>query len=1105
MNNRSLNSPLEEDLTWKISSSDSISMVSATLARALHTLLNARPKKLQNAMSQLQSPPKITPFSGASLEQSLWFLHKYVGEAAAKEETLDDALIPMIEHSLKLRESKNNNQAVLLLNWLFQDEVIFLALASNLADTISRKDDKYIALGWCTLVRAIIDYQSSMNKLITNGIRERYPSLLKILSTCITHLLAIVCRGSTSHGGFELPTRLAVAAADCILSITVSLAQMDLTPDYLLDKENSQKSTPVTPLWMGPVVREKCKNRKDSARLDDFEQKLLLWDHIDDHITLVERLRDWSRKSRPLHSIGLKGVFIWLNATKNRHVYFHNEADMQKLKPVVLLLSSCWKHYGLLLHLEGDNFHHHYKDLLDQYLSGIQCYTDNHSEESIVERNGRPETVKFFLNCISLLLGRLDHKHFDIAVAEYGTRLANLLILQLKCADEDMIDSVICIFKALFFRSRPSPLGGSGVDFKQMHAVVYVLLELLDERDAAAKAAVKLVAEYCSLASDDKCIKEILKRLSSGDLSRRLNAADVISDLVVMSVESVTALPDHIWQDIAHCLLECLGDAEVAIRMSVSPTIALIDPPLVLPQLVHLIYSMKEIVRSLARSTLSAILKKHADEPKVVCLLLDCLSGHCQGQDPSGAATDRKGPEFDANEVLKLVPEWSRMVTDWNVMISALLDKLFAEPSSAVMVRCLSYISDHLADHADLVLCQLLLHAEGMGNFQENSELRNLSSQKVDAFYTQHSLFSRLCPLLVIRLLPLKVFDDFSSSSLYGKYSGEHLVPGTVDCSSFAGDAECICALLLNRALSNLEFEDVRKLAAELCGRIHPRVLVPILSAQLGNAVEAEDTMKIKSCLFSLCTSLMIRGMDTYQHPQIISIRKAIETILYWPSMDRDDIMKAQHGCIDCLAWMLCSELDASKDLKSSKSENVSIECSVCTYVISILIGNKYALISSELDGRNRAETARPLSFRLCMANVLISACQKISSSGKKPFARKVLPSVLQAAGVIEEPDMRVAYNQVLFSAVYHLKAVVLPYASDILRVALQSLRDGSEKEKMSGAKIIASLMASEEPIIQKVSKGLLEARTLLTSMASSDSSVEVQQLCRNLLLCLMS
>lgn len=33
-----------------------------------------------------------------SLEESLWFLHKYIKDAAEKEESLDEILIPMLEN-----------------------------------------------------------------------------------------------------------------------------------------------------------------------------------------------------------------------------------------------------------------------------------------------------------------------------------------------------------------------------------------------------------------------------------------------------------------------------------------------------------------------------------------------------------------------------------------------------------------------------------------------------------------------------------------------------------------------------------------------------------------------------------------------------------------------------------------------------------------------------------------------------------------------------------------------------------------------------------------------------------------------------------------------
>lgn len=39
-------------------------------------------------------------------------------------------------------------------------------------------------------------------------------------------------------------------------------------------------------------------------------------------------------------------------------------------------------------------------------------------------------------------------------------------------------------------------------------------------------------------------------------------------------------------------------------------------------------------------------------------------------------------------------------------------------------------------------------------------------------------------------------------------------------------------------------------------------------------------------------------------------------------------------------------------------------------------------------------------SFRLCMANVLISACQKISDSGRKSYAKRILPPIINSVEV---------------------------------------------------------------------------------------------------------
>jgi hypothetical protein len=42
-------------------------------------------------------------------------------------------------------------------------------------------------------------------------------------------------------------------------------------------------------------------------------------------------------------------------------------------------------------------------------------------------------------------------------------------------------------------------------------------------------------------------------------------------------------------------------------------------------------------------------------------------------------------------------------------------------------------------------------------------------------------------------------------------------------------DCQCIATFILERAFSKFEFEEVRKLSAELCGRLHPQVLIDYL------------------------------------------------------------------------------------------------------------------------------------------------------------------------------------------------------------------------------------------------------------------------------------
>lgn len=81
---------------------------------------------------------------------------------------------------------------------------------------------------------------------------------------------------------------------------------------------------------------------------------------------------------------------------------------------------------------------------------------------------------------------------------------------------------------------------------------------------------------------------------------------------------------------------------------------------------------------------------------------------------------------------------------------------------------------------------------------------------------------------------------------------------------------------------------------------------------------------------------------------------------------------------------------------------DTAVTNSVLSCVISQLINNKIKDSSAKMGNEEgfSYDTSMSLSFRMCMANVLISACQKMPNSGKKPFAQKVLLHLIQSVGV---------------------------------------------------------------------------------------------------------
>ncbi|CAN0899283.1 hypothetical protein LINGRAHAP2_LOCUS20190 [Linum grandiflorum] len=437
----------EKPLIWK---SEWLleSNVSVTLGRAMSSLLVARPRKLQASLSGLSpdSSSKRLLYSitflivvmfcnferpefnlsdsvdVGSLEEQLLFLHKYVEDAAGRNEKLDDVLIPIIQNSLENKGLGRGGQALLLVNWLFQDAFVFQAVAMNLADIIKTKDDRFISLGWCILVRNLVEYENFMDRYSLYEFERGGTScfLILYLDETFSPLFGNAPLSDIRRqDGFELPSRLSVAAADCILAVSKALTKKE-TPNVARHPRAPQFTD---------SAENKGKQTFESSEVSSSKISYLLWDQIDILIALSQKLLVWNRKSRAIHSKGVELVLKWLQGIKQRYSDIQDEAGT--LTSGTLLLSSCWKHYGGLLYWEDHNLSQKYEELLDQYVSGLQYYMENQAEDHAENTSSGLETRKFFLHCLCLLLGRLDCKRFESLMSEHWVQISRILLLQL--------------------------------------------------------------------------------------------------------------------------------------------------------------------------------------------------------------------------------------------------------------------------------------------------------------------------------------------------------------------------------------------------------------------------------------------------------------------------------------------------------------------------------------------------------------------------------------------------------------------------------------------------------------------------------------------------
>ncbi|KAH0976946.1 hypothetical protein GBA52_026665 [Prunus armeniaca] len=160
--------------------------------------------------------------------------------------------------TMPVLDTKNGGQAMVLLNWLFEDDFLFLAIATT----------------WLKLFR---------------------PKMIALLPE-IAGIME-----STWQDAHELPSRLAISAADCFLALTEALTKEAKIPSNR--PKLSASNAPKRQLTSVAIDSgdKKAKPTSESLVTSNMELEYILWDHLEELNCLGQKLLALQQESDHIH------------------------------------------------------------------------------------------------------------------------------------------------------------------------------------------------------------------------------------------------------------------------------------------------------------------------------------------------------------------------------------------------------------------------------------------------------------------------------------------------------------------------------------------------------------------------------------------------------------------------------------------------------------------------------------------------------------------------------------------------------------------------------------------------------------------------------------
>ncbi|PRP89845.1 hypothetical protein PROFUN_00187 [Planoprotostelium fungivorum] len=925
--------------------------------------------------------------------------------------------------------------------------------------------NKKTIMGTIMVFRHLLERERKRVEMIVEGRREKkkanqlivemdqgidedlYREIMRY-TDLLNPLVDLIQSSSIKEGMKVSPTRLSSSACDLFLYILSSLAQSFAT---------------------------------DGKSNENLPTSRAIWDHVDDIYIVVDEMIKWNRDHRALYTTALRQVYSSLQPVKN-----------VKIEEIDLLSESSPE--------EKERIHHNIQVGTNMIIFIICIYFPYMMEEgrpdkkatfkeasSLLSQLQDPTSPDYFeaedeerekierrntnlLTCLGLTLGHLKPKDFEFVAREMGNPIYDILSRQIR--GEKLENQILSVqmFQQIVSLSTTRESGESMAIPMMDLLKVPTWPQLVSSPSSSANILIYNASSiyfFNDCTYPDAILNQVFLLLDANNAQHRRNAIQVLSEVLRIQT-TITSTNQNFGKKLSAHLLERLGDEELTLRVSTGKLFANLPASETVPALVrNCCLSRDARLYSASEKALMELLSGHTDIPGTVEVLLECLKSaknldHSANQsvdvDPSnigakneisstthtvpqnpgmiGANYRPKVRDDDLKEfcerVFRLIPSWSSSLPHhvWKDLLPSLLSKFFSDPQDSVVLSFMTKLAGDGGMENDVIL------------------------------------FYRIRPLLLLRLLPIQIFSSVRTDDLQRDIH----VSGLID-------------RLITVTENPSEFPQVvRKLSAEILGRIHPSVTGHTITQRIYDILTRNDDIQSsKLWLYSLCNMLSIYN---YENREVLQEQENSRN--WMEETGNEEIAKLQMGVVDCMSLIL--------------------QCSLVNENLQNIPGTDHSLVLYLLDHVKRhCEDTSPSGRLIYTFGIFANAAKTMSISTLKKLTSTSF--IIMGDIIIKSHADAVIKSQafqVLFHMGFFLKGEVQPWKRDLLDISMDAIQHKHPRIRFNALKLLGIPLSEPEGLFEEEEK-FFRLQMSLQSIANMDASEESRKLAEQYLLMMQS